>query len=168
MSTGLARCALLAGLPLLALTGCGGGAGEGGAARDAARSEVQMPLPEERAEGVPDECFEAYPWATGPADLDDLSLVPANWPSAPDDATLCVVAGGGVSESAAYVSSGDPAAILDHYESALDGYQLARVSGEQNGTGYESLDGSTGALSFQIREAERGFLITFISENALD
>ena len=154
---------------LLALAACSGGAAGTGPAVSELHDGEQMPLPEERAEGVPDECFEVYPWAPGTASLDDLQLVPADWPAAPADATLCTTTGGGAVETAAFVGDQPAEQILAHYETALDGYELARVSGEQNGTGYESLDGSDGgAFTFQIREAEGGFLLTFIDSDSLE
>jgi len=131
------------------------------------QEEVSMPLPDERAPGVPEECFEHYPWATGPADPAALTSQPDDWPDPPAGSTLCATSGGGASEMASYVTPASTEEILDHYESALQGYQVSRISGEENGTGYDSLDGSNDrGLSFQVREADGGFILTFIDGGA--
>ena len=132
-----------------------------------AAEDGAMPLPEERAAGVPEECFEVYPWATGPAEIDTLELLPDGWPEAPDGSTLCTVNTGGGTETAAFVTEQPPEEVLAHYEQGLASYAPVRVSGEDNGTGYASLDGVIGeALSFQIREAEGGFMFALIDNNA--
>lgn len=132
-----------------------------------ADEDTAMPLPEERAEGVPEECFAVYPWATGPADINSLELLPDGWPEAPDGSTLCTVNTGGGTETAAFVTELPAEEVLAHYEQALAMHSPTRVSGEDNGTGYASLDGVIGeALSFQIREAEGGFMFALVDNNA--
>lgn len=161
--------AILALPGLLALAACSGAAGTGAAVSELHDEVIEMPLPSEQAEGVPDECFEVYPWAMGPASFDSLEIVPADWPAAPAEATICTTNTGGTVETAAFVTELPAEQVFAHYESKLGGYELARVSGDENGTGYASLDGSDGgAFTFQIREAEGGFQITLINSDALD
>lgn len=161
-------CTALAALSL-GLTNCAGGpqSASDPAVSGPAVDDSAMPLPEERAAGVPEECFEVYPWATGPADISTLELLPEGWPEAPEGSTLCTVNTGGGTETAAFVTELPPEDVLAHYEQGLASHAPTRVSGEDNGTGYASLDGVIGdALSFQIREAEGGFMFALIDNNA--
>lgn len=156
---------------LLALSGCASSAGTSPAVSDLYDGdvEVSMPLPDERAPGVPDECFEHYPWATGPASFDALELTPDGWPEPPQGSTLCTTNSGGAAETAIYVTTQPADEVLAHYEAALGAYEHTRITGAENGTGYDSLDGSDGgAFNFQIREAEGGFQITFIDTEAFN
>ncbi|GAB2551328.1 hypothetical protein [Leucobacter ruminantium] len=152
-------------LGVLVLAGCSAG----GNAEVAAPEETgaSAPLPEETAPGVPEECAEVYPWATGPASLDDLALVPDGWPEAPEGATICTTQSGGAVETASYVTESPSEEVFAHFEGALAQYAPVRISGEENGTGYASLDSSDGgAFGFQIREAEGGFVIAFVDNEA--
>lgn len=126
-------------------------------------TETPLPVDQPPAPGVPPECAEAYPWAPGPADLATLTLLPADWPDPPGGSTLCTVNAGGVTEMAAYVTDLPVEQVLSHYESQLQRYQPVRTTGEENGTGYDALEGAEGALTVQVREAEHGFLLAFIS-----
>ncbi|MGJ0203884.1 hypothetical protein NHL51_06950 [Leucobacter sp. gxy201] len=155
----------LAAAGLLALTGCSGGPdAEEKAPADAVEEAT---LPAEPAPGVPEECGEIYPWATGPASLDDLELVPEGWPAAPEGATICTTQSGGAVETASYVTEVPSDEVFSHFEEALAQYAPVRISGDENGTSYASLDSSDGgAFGFQIREAEGGFVIAFVDNEA--
>lgn len=162
----------------LALTGCAGGAGadqgadpgaiepadelvEDGALEDALGDREDL--------GVPEECAAAFVGAVGPADLADVEARPADWPEPPSGSTLCVTGGGGSVETASYASTAGIEEVLAHYESALPAaYERFRVSGEENGTGYESLDGQGAEVAFQIRESDGGFVIAFAVQEGLE
>lgn len=144
--------------------GLGGGGPSVGQPEPTEVEPTDAPLPvDQPAPGVPPECAEVYPWAPGPVDLTTLTLLPEDWPQPPEGSTLCTVNTGGVTEMAAYVVDLPAEKILDYYESKLERYDLTRSTGEENGTGYAALEGADGdALTVQIREAERGFLLAFI------
>lgn len=126
---------------------------------------------EDVAEGTdaPTECLEAYIGAAGGADLDDVESMPDDWPQAPEGSTLCVTAEGGSVETASYASTTPVEEILAYYEQQLAAaYEVYRVSGEENGTGYDSLDGSGEAVAFQVRESDGGFVIAFVAGDATE
>lgn len=122
--------------------------------------------------GLVDEvCLEAYPLsALAPADIEALTLMPADWPAPPEDAVLCSTSesgGEGIDgepytiQNADYASSTAIDAVLAHYEGALGGHELVRSDGAESGTGYASLDGTLGDVAFQIRETDGGFTVLF-------
>lgn len=145
---------------LAALVGCAA-AGDGADGLDAADDPV--PLSDDAYADVPEGCRENYPFAALPADIADVGLQPVDWPAPPADATLCLTTDtvGGSIESAAYATNAAIDDVLAHYESALAAYDVFRTSGADNGTGYETLDGTAGDVEFQIRESDGGFLLVF-------
>jgi hypothetical protein len=160
-----------------ALTGCAGGAdpGAGAGAIEPADGEhvddgaADEALEDREALGVPEECAAAFLGAVVPADLADVEAHPADWPEPPAGSTLCVTGGGGSVETASYAATAGIDEVLAHYESALPAsYERFRVSGEENGTGYESLDGQGGDVAFQIRETDGGFIIAFALQEGLE
>jgi len=76
--------------------------------------------------GVSAACRDAFPGLAGTGDLTDVAhIVPADWPSPPLGAELCVVLDGGEGTAILqYVSpKQDAYAVLDHYEVALQDYR---------------------------------------------
>jgi uncharacterized protein YceK len=112
---------------------------------------------------TPEECREAFPLAMGGADIADLALLPSDWPAPPDGAVLCGTAEtiGGARETASYAIDAPIGDVLTHYETALTGYETFRESGDENGTGYDSLSGGDDVFGFQIRESDGGFVLAF-------
>lgn len=113
----------------------------------------------ERLGDVPAECIDAFPYLLGPADFADMDA-PAGWPDAPDGTTLCMTSSGDI--GAAYFVSDLPFdEIAAHYEAALTGeYETSRASGEENGTGYASVDGfALDGSAFQVREDDSGLVV---------
>ncbi|ALJ19224.1 hypothetical protein [Microbacterium sp. No. 7] len=120
-------------------------------------------VPDDRGD-VPPECLAALPYLLGPADFADMDA-PAGWPDAPADATLCMTASGDVA-SATFVTELPFTDVAAHYERALaetvhaDTYEVYRTSGEENGTGYDALDGiGPEGVMFQVREHDAGFVL---------
>ena len=113
----------------------------------------------ERLGDVPPECAEAIPYLLGPADFADMDA-PAGWPDAPAGATLCMTSSGGIA-AATFVSDLAFDEIAAHYEAALaDAYETSRASGEENGTGYATVDGfAPDGSAFQVREHDAGFVL---------
>ncbi len=151
----------------LALTGCqasavpttddrvvvdGGGAG----------AEAESPGGDDFAEEMPKECESvSIGWYPG-VDIADVSLMPDAWPAPPADSTLCSTSGGGSSETAAYASSLSIDEVFAHSESQFPAdVAPQRFTGEENGTGYETLDGQFGDVGFQIRRNDGGFTLVF-------
>ncbi|WP_308797330.1 hypothetical protein [Agromyces silvae] len=170
------RLGLIAALAAaFALAGCTGGAGDvDPAGIEEAESYVEDGALDEAIEdrealGVPEECAAAYLGAVVPADIADVEAIPADWPEPPAGSTLCVTGGGGSVETASYAATAGIDEVIAHYESALPAsYERFRVSGEENGTGYESLDGQGADVAFQIRESDGGFVIAFALQEGLE
>lgn len=108
---------------------------------------------------VPPECLEAALPAVGPASLDDVALLPADWPTPPAGSTLCVTTEGFgdlPTESLSYATSASPDEVLAHYEAQLAAYAPAR---EPSPTGGEALVGQRDDLAFQLRAADGSFVL---------
>ncbi len=89
-------------------------------------------------------CFDAFPEAMGTPDLDNLTMVPEEWPEPPVEATLCQAfqESDGTRETIGYLTQGQPAAdAIDGYETALAGF--ATRSGDV-------LTGTSGDTAFTI------------------
>ncbi|MDR5698574.1 hypothetical protein [Agromyces aerolatus] len=170
------RLALVAGVAVaFALAGCTGGdagvdpAGIEEADTYAEDGALDDAIEDREALGVPEECAAAFVGAVVPADLADVEARPADWPEPPAGSTLCVTGGGGSVETASYAATAGIDEVLAHYESVLPAsYERFRVSGEENGTGYESLDGQGAEVAFQIRESDGGFVIAFALQEGLE
>jgi hypothetical protein len=160
----LAAPILVGAAAVFALTACA-------PAAPAAEDPVaQEPFPaSDPSELVDEVCLEAYPLsALAPADIDALTLMPADWPAPPDDAVLCATSesdGEGIDgapytiQDADYASSASIDSVLAHYEGALGSHELVRTDGAESGTGYAALDGTVGEIGFQIRETDGGFTV---------
>ncbi|GAA2250222.1 hypothetical protein N1031_19945 [Herbiconiux moechotypicola] len=120
---------------------------------------------EEPLGDVPEECLAVSVTSWPGADLADVESIPASWPQPPSGSVLCSTGGGGSTETAAYASPLAIDEILAHYESSLGSeYSFERFSGEENGTGYDSLDGSGPGVGFQVRENDGGFTLVFATD----
>ncbi|MFB8387766.1 hypothetical protein ACFC3F_11570 [Microbacterium sp. NPDC055910] len=122
--------------------------------------DVEEPLP---AGDVPDECRDAFPLAVFPADITDVEMQPANWAAPPADAVLCITASAmdGSSETLSYATDAAIGDVFAHYEASLGGYDMFRTPGTDNGTGYDTLDGTSAEATFHIREHDGGFVLVF-------
>lgn len=109
------------------------------------------PSGDEQAAEVPDECVDAFPQAIGPADLEDVAALPADWPDPPAGSTLCLTASGlgsPATETMSYATPADEAGVLAHYEGALTGFSVERTPSP---TGGEMLTGDGAGIGFQIQ-----------------
>lgn len=72
-------------------------------------------------DAVPEACRGPFPQAFGPADIDELGLLPPDFPEPPVQATLCLTAEtvGGSHETASYATSATPEEVLAAYVTAL-------------------------------------------------
>jgi hypothetical protein len=115
------------------------------------------------APGVPAECLAAFPLAVGPARLDDLSLLPEDWPAPPERSTLCLTSARADRsiETADYATSLDPIEIVSYYAARMPAgtnWQRAEV-----GSGLV-LTGTAGQLFFEIRPGAGAFTILFVDD----
>ncbi|WP_210650233.1 hypothetical protein [Nocardioides sp. SYSU D00065] len=110
--------------------------------------------------GVPEECREAFPAEVVPADIADVSGIPAEWPEPPVDATLCRTSStmDDTLSIAGYATASSPAEVLDAYESALA--EQWEVTREDNGMG-EVLTGTAGDVWFQVETRDGAFDLSF-------
>jgi len=105
-------------------------------------------------------CADTFGYADPTADLEAIDHLPAGWPDAPDGAVLCTTAGGGSVDTASYAIDADIAAVFAHYTDAVPGLTL--MSGEETGTGYETLVGELDGIGVEVRERDAGtFVIAF-------
>ncbi|MDF1478338.1 hypothetical protein PYV02_04500 [Leifsonia sp. H3M29-4] len=122
---------------------------------------VHLPGSGEVVPGAPAECAGSFPFSIGPATLDDLGLLPADWPAPPEGSVLCATThtNGGLTETADFVTELAPGGVLAHYTSALPA--RARLERTVDAT----LVGSIGAVSFEIRPDEGRFTIVITGTN---
>lgn len=141
---------LLAGITLaLTATACGG------------EDDTGAPITKDDATpGAPEQCRDAFPQALGPADLDDLALLPDGFPGPPVEATLCLTAEtvGGGQETASYATHATAEEVLAGYEAALVEYDAAR---DQDGIGRPIVTASDGGLVIQVTPQDGGFVLAF-------
>lgn len=136
------------------LVGCGGD--PSGAAAAPAVDDLQQT---QRDSGVPEECLTAFPVAMDAPDLGEVTLLPADWPQAPEGATLCQTSAtldGGV-ETVDYATDRAAADVLAAYEAALSGYDVVRAD---QGLG-EQLSGTVGSVSFEITTRDGAYSVLF-------
>lgn len=163
------RSAALAAVLLasIALAGCSGDAPASDRIDDPAgtvEEDFDTPVDVD-VEGMPPECaVVSVGWYPG-IDISNVENMPADWPAPPEDSTLCATSSGGSIQTAAYASPLSIDEVLAFYEAALPaGFTAAQVSGEENGTGYESLEGNGPGIAFQVRENDGGFTLAFAAE----
>lgn len=154
-------------LAVIALAGC---APEGPAPEEpddpAGIIEEQFDEPTDLdVEGMPPECaVVSVGWYPG-VDISNIENMPADWPAPPEGSTLCSTQSGGSIQTAAYASPQEFAEIAAFYQEALPaGFTAETVSGADNGTGYDSLDGNGPGIAFQVRENDGGFTLAFANE----
>lgn len=157
---------------LLTLTACTGAPEEPAPITDAAMGEDsgQSGIGDsDPSQLVPEECADAYLFAAGPADIAEITLMPADWPASPAGAILCLTSEtmDGSSETASYATEAPIEDVFAHYEGALTGYEVYRSDGAETGTGYATLDGVGADVAFQIRETDGGFVLVFGAERGL-
>jgi hypothetical protein len=136
------------------LVGCGGD--PSGDATAPGTDDLQQV---QRDSGVPEECLTAFPVAMSAPDLGEVTLLPADWPEAPEGATLCQTGAtldGGV-ETVDYVTDRAAADVLADYEAALSGYDVVRAD---EGLG-EQLSGTAGSVSFEITTRDGAYSVLF-------
>jgi len=114
---------------------------------------------------IPEECIDvAVGWYPG-VSIDSLETVPAGWPAPPADAILCSTSSGGTIETASYATSLAFDELAAHYLADLPSeYTAAVISGDENGTGYDTVDGNGPGIAFQISERDGGFRLAFARE----
>lgn len=160
----------LAAVPLVLaalLTGCGGDdepSGDGSSSSQDGGSAADDAGVEPGELGAPEECAEAFPMAFGDADIDDVSLMPADWPEPIEDAVLCSTSAT-VEESieeAEFATSLSEEEVLSAFESALsglDGYTVVR--GDSSGLDRAVLGGTAGKTAFNITAVPGGYTLIF-------
>jgi len=148
----------------LALAGCSGASADAHPATSDLVDDPVSTADTERLGDVPQECIDAMPYVLTPADIAAIAQLPEFWPEEPVGATLCATSTGGDVETASFVTDAPIEEVLAHYEAALSGQETFRVSGEENGTGYESLTGSVDGIGFQVQERDAGFTLAFAPE----
>ena len=116
-------------------------------------------------DGQPPECVAvSVGWYPG-VDIASLDNSPSDWPAPPEGSTLCSTSSGGSIETASYASALGIDEILAYFKDELPSSYSAEVtSGEDNGTGYESLDGNGPGVAFQVRENDGVFTLAFANE----
>lgn len=137
------------------LVGCGGDP-SGAAAPAPGVDDLQQT---QRDSGVPEACLTAFPVAMDAPDLGEVTLLPADWPEAPEGATLCQTSAtldGGV-ETVDYATDRPAADVLAAYEAALSGYDVVRAD---EGLG-EQLSGTAGSVSFEITTRDGAYSVLF-------
>lgn len=146
-----------AALLVVALAGCAAAPDE---AADAAADQTSPGA----ATGVPEVCLDTFATALASASLDDLALLPPDWPEPVAGSTLCVTSEtiGGARESAEYATDADAAVVLEHFEQALPAeYAAVRAEGA---FGDEVLTGTAGDVVFEIGTGDGSFSIDLLAE----
>ncbi len=151
------RLAVTGAALLLALTACGDGDSDAATSDDDGLTSIEDL--DDAAELDP-LCEEAFGYADPTASLDSIEALPGSWPDAPDGAVLCLTGVGSDVQTASYATDDDIAAVLAHYTDAVPGLEL--VSGEENGTGYDTLSGVVDGVGVEVRERDAGqFVLAF-------
>jgi hypothetical protein len=143
---------------ILATTGCAG-TGDSNDRPDTVQEKATGGELSARSDAPP-ECQDAFPLALEPASLDDVTLIPSDWPQPPAGATLCGTSHtlDGNIETLDYALAADSTDVLDAYESALpETYTSMR---EDDGLG-EVITGTGGGVSFEITPRDGSFTLFF-------
>lgn len=146
-------CGALAAAALLLLAGCGDDGGSS-SADDAAAA-----VDDKAAPGVPEECADFM--ALEPASLDDVELLPADWPEPPVDATLCTTSGtlDGGQESMDYATDASPEQVLAGYEAALGEYGAQL---DQDGLGRDIVVATAGDVTIQVTADDGAYSVVLV------
>lgn len=162
-AAGLTTVALIA----IALAGCAGAdTSSEGVADPSGIHEEDFDRPStDDVDGMPPECaVVGVGWYPG-IDIANVETMPADWPEAPEGATLCSTLSGGSVQTAVYASDWGTDAIFEYYGDSLPaGYTATQASGADNGTGYATLEGNGPGVAFQVRENDGGFTLAFANE----
>ena len=149
----------------LLLTACGGDAeADAAAALESAVEEAAGDLADAGADAglppAPEECLAAFPLAVGGATLDDVDLIPADWPAAPDSAVLCGTGGtpDGNQDYAEYAVALDGEALLAHYEGAFPAGYTVEPTDTIYGPG---LTGTAGEVTFVVEPRDGALNLVF-------
>jgi hypothetical protein len=144
----------------LLLTACGGDAEADVAAAIESATDEAAAGAEDGSAGLadaPEECLGAFPLAVGGATLDDVELLPADWPVAPDGATLCGT-GGTLEGNQDYLEYAVPLegeALLAHYRAAFPATYTVEDTETISGPG---LTGAAGEVFFTVEPRDGGGL----------
>ena len=105
--------------------------------------------------GVPEECTEAIPMAFGEVDLADVSLLPADWPEPPVEATLCLTTSTGDDnmETAEYITDASEEEVLTGYAEMLSDYAAVRA---EDGLGDPVVTGTIGTDAYFEIQSDPG------------
>jgi hypothetical protein len=110
---------------------------------------------------VSEACVAAYPMAFGEVHLEDVEMLPDDWPEPPVDATLCVTSGtvGDAMETADYITDADEDEVLAAYLDALSAYGAAE---DEDGLGDPVVTGQVGSdVLFQVQSEPGRFSLVF-------
>lgn len=131
---------------------------------DVPAGRASVPATEALESDLPDACAIGFPFATERPDLGTLEHVPADWPQPPVASTLCETSTtlDGTVEVAGYATDADETAVLDAYERALPGYDVAR---EDKGAG-EKLTASSPAGTVEVMVPSAGTFSVFFTPAA--
>ena len=143
----------------LLLTACGGNA-EAGTAPDAAVDAAGEQASDADVLAAPEECLAPFPLAVGGATLDDVELIPADWPAAPAGAVLCGSGGtlDGNQDYVEYAVTLDGDALLAYYQGAFPaGYTVGPI----DTIGGPGLTGTAGDVTFVVEPREGGVNLVF-------
>jgi hypothetical protein len=142
----------------LLLTACGGDAEADAAVEEAVGDAVAEGLPE-----APEQCLAPFPLAVGGATLDDVDLIPADWPAAPDGAVLCGTGGtlDGNQDYAEYAVTLDGEALLAYYQGAFPAGYTVEPTDTIGGPG---LTGTAGDVTFVVEPRDGGMNLVFAVE----
>jgi hypothetical protein len=143
---------LLAGA--LLLTACGG------AAEADAPGSTGVAALDDAATSAPEECLQPFPISVGGATLDDVELVPADWPAEPAGAVLCGTGGtlDGNQDYAQFAVPLDAEAVLAYYEGALPAGYTVEPTDTVSGPG---LTGTAGTITFVVEPKDGGVNLVF-------
>ncbi len=132
--------------------------GAGGASGDTPGADGGLTEVQDRF-GVPEECRTAFPSALAAASLDDLDVVPTNWPEPPVPATLCQASGSldGTIATIDYVTDVSPEEVLAAYEAALVPFEV----GADRSAG---LTGQAGSTAFSVTAPAGTIRVSFRAE----
>ncbi|GAA1761866.1 hypothetical protein GCM10009795_005390 [Nocardioides hankookensis] len=158
------RAARLAagGLLLVTLAACGGGSDdEPKADTTKAADGGSVDLSDDLAE-IPKECKKAFPMALDTPHLDEVELMPADWPEPPLDATLCVTEGNedGSQQWAEYATDATPEEVIAAYQPALESYGAQRADNDTT----LALGGTVGETAFVVSASEGFYRLIFMTE----
>jgi hypothetical protein len=149
----------------LLLTACGGDAEADAAAAlepavEEAAGNVAGAADDAALPPAPEECLTPFPLSVGGATLDDVDLIPADWPAAPDGAVLCGTGGtaDGNQDYAEYAVPLDGEALLAYYQGVFPAGYTVEPTDTIHGPG---LTGTAGDVTFVVEPRDGGLNLLF-------